>query len=54
MPRYRPLRGAPFLAQLIANASGCPQTRERRRAGPAEVIAAYRAAMARAALSKPR
>jgi hypothetical protein len=53
-PRYRPLPGAPFLAQLIANAGGFPQTRERRRAEPAEVVAAYRAAMARVALSKPQ
>jgi hypothetical protein len=53
-PRYRPPCGAPFLAQLIANAGRFPQTRERRRAEPAEVTAAYRAAMARVALSKPQ
>jgi hypothetical protein len=40
---YRP---AAFLAQLIANKDQLPQTRERRRAAPAGVIAAYRAAEA--------
>jgi hypothetical protein len=39
-------RQAPFLAQLIANKEQLPQTRERRRAEPAEAIAAYRAAEA--------
>jgi hypothetical protein len=34
---------APFLAQLIATHLQMPQTRERRRAEPAEAIAAYRA-----------
>jgi hypothetical protein len=53
-PRYRPLCSAPCLAQLIATATGIPQTRVHRRAGPAEVIAAYRAAMARVPLSKPQ
>jgi len=33
---------APFLAQLIATHLQLPQTRERRRAAPAEAIAAYR------------
>lgn len=32
---------APFLAQLIAVAQDAPQTRERRRAEPAEAVAAY-------------
>jgi hypothetical protein len=34
---------APFLAQLIATQLHLPQTRARRRAEPAEAIAAYRA-----------
>jgi hypothetical protein len=37
-------REVQFLAQLIATRDQLPQTRERRRAEPAEVIAAYRAA----------
>ena len=40
-------RVASFLAQLIANAGRLPQARERRRADPAEVIAAYRATVER-------
>jgi hypothetical protein len=41
---HRPMRRAAcFLTQLIANARQLPQTRERRRAEPTEVIAAYRA-----------
>jgi hypothetical protein len=36
-------RDAPFLAQLIATKYQHPQTRERRRAEPDEVLAAYRA-----------
>lgn len=36
-------RPAAFLAHLIATKGQLPQTRERRRAEPAEVIAAYRA-----------
>ena len=36
-------RPAGFLTQLIATARKLPQTRARRRAEPAEVIAAYRA-----------
>jgi hypothetical protein len=39
-------RQAPFLAQLIANKDQHPQTRERRRAEPEEVLAAYRAVKA--------
>lgn len=43
--RDRPMayREAPFLAQLIATKSQMPQTRSRRRAEPAEALAAYRA-----------
>ena len=40
-PRYRQ---APFLAQLIATKQQHPQTRERRRAEPAQAVLAYRAA----------
>ncbi|MBI3702280.1 MAG: hypothetical protein HY244_00140 [Rhizobiales bacterium] len=36
-------RQAAFLAHLIATQGQLPQTRERRRAEPAEAIAAYRA-----------
>ncbi|AXK82065.1 hypothetical protein DW352_16970 [Pseudolabrys taiwanensis] len=36
-------RDAPFLAQLIATKAQVPQTRGRRRAEPAEALAAYRA-----------
>jgi hypothetical protein len=39
-PRHRQ---APFLAQLIATKQQHPQTRERRRAEPAQAISAYRA-----------
>lgn len=39
-PRHRQ---APFLAQLIATKQQHPQTRERRRAEPAQAINAYRA-----------
>lgn len=39
-------RQAPFLAQLIATKDQHPQTRERRRADPADAIGAYRAAEA--------
>lgn len=39
-------RQAPFLAQLIATKDKHPQTRERRRAHPADAIGAYRAAEA--------
>jgi hypothetical protein len=41
-PRPAPRGAASFVAQLIANVRGAPQARERRRADPAEVIAAYR------------
>jgi len=45
---HRPIRRvASFIAQLIANANRLPQARERRRADPAEVIAAYRATVER-------
>ena len=37
---------APFLAQLLATKDQHPQTRERRRATPEDVIAAYRATAA--------
>lgn len=40
-------RASSFVAQLIANARGLPQTRERRRADASEVIAAYRATIDR-------
>ena len=40
-------RVASFVAQLIANANRVPQTREKRRAEPDEVIAAYRATIER-------
>jgi hypothetical protein len=40
-------RPAAFLAHLIAAAKQVPQARERRRADPAEAIAAYREAMVR-------
>jgi hypothetical protein len=45
---HRPVRRvASFLTQLLANASRLPQAREKRRADPAEVIAAYRATVER-------
>ena len=45
---HRPIkRAASFIAQLIANAGRLPQTREKRRADPTEVIAAYRATVER-------
>jgi hypothetical protein len=47
----RPYAG--FLAHLIATAEQLPQTRERRRAEPAEAIAAYRTASA-APVANPR
>jgi hypothetical protein len=40
-------RVSTFLTQLIANARRVPQAREKRRAEPAEVIAAYRATVER-------
>lgn len=39
-------RQAPFLAQLIATKDKHPQTRDRRRAEPADAIDAYRAVKA--------
>jgi len=40
--RYRTTRpDAAFVAQLIANAAGLPQTRARRQAAPREALAAY-------------
>jgi hypothetical protein len=36
-------RYAPFVAQLVATKDQHPQTRERRRADPADALAAYRA-----------
>ena len=45
---HRPVqRVASFVAQLIANAARLPQTRDKRRAEPDEVIAAYRATVER-------
>jgi hypothetical protein len=44
-PRVQTRRAAPFLTQLIANARQVPQTCEKRRAQPNEVIAAYRETM---------
>jgi hypothetical protein len=45
---HRPIqRVSSFITQLIATARQLPQTRERRRADPAEVIAAYRATVER-------
>jgi len=45
---HRPIqRVASFITQLIANAGRLPQAREKRRADPAEVIAAYRATVER-------
>jgi hypothetical protein len=41
-PSY-PRPDAAFLAHLIATAQGAPQTRERRRAEPADAILAYAA-----------
>jgi len=45
---HRPLqRVSTFITQPIATARHLPQTRERRRADPDEVIAAYRATVER-------
>ena len=41
-----PHQEAPFLAQLLATKDQHPQTRERRRAAPEDVVAAYQAAAA--------
>ena len=46
-PRRPVQRVASFVTQLIANAARLPQTREKRRADPSEVIAAYRATVER-------
>jgi len=47
-PTHRPIhRVASFITQLIANNNRLPQTRDKRRADPAEVIAAYRATVER-------
>jgi hypothetical protein len=43
VPPPLPRGDAAFLAHLIATKAQAPQTRERRRAAPAEVLAAYRA-----------
>jgi hypothetical protein len=46
--RHRPVqRAAAFVTHLIATARQVPQARARRRADPAEVIAAYRTTIAR-------
>jgi len=45
---HRPIqRVSGFITHLIATARQLPQTRERRRADPADVIAAYRATVER-------
>ena len=45
---HRPIqRAAAFVTHLIATAHQVPQARARRRADPAEVIAAYRTTIAR-------
>ena len=47
-PPHRPVqRVSNFITQLIATARHLPQTREKRRADPADVIAAYRATVER-------
>ena len=47
-PSHRPVRRvASFLTQLLANTGRLPQAREKRRADPVEVIAAYRATVER-------
>jgi hypothetical protein len=45
-------RPAAFLAHLIAVKQSHPQTRERRRAEPAEAVNAYRKAMKATAFAK--
>ncbi len=40
-PLARPRPSAPFLAHLIGTAQNAPQSREKRRAEPAEAAAAY-------------
>jgi len=45
---YSPVRRVTsFLTQLIATSEKLPQTREKRRADPADVIAAYQATVSR-------
>jgi hypothetical protein len=44
-PHRQTRRVAAFVTQLIANAQQLPQTCEKRRAEPSEVIAAYRETM---------
>ena len=46
-PLCRTPRATAFLAHLLAAARQVPQARERRRADASEVIAAYRASIAR-------
>ena len=47
-PHHSPVRRiASFLTQLIATAERVPQAREKRRAEPADVIAAYQATISR-------
>jgi len=46
-PRRPVQRVASFVTQLIANATLVPQTCQKRRADPTEVIAAYRATVER-------
>ena len=47
-PPHRPVqRVSNFITQLIATARHLPQTREKRRAEPADVIAAYKATVER-------
>jgi hypothetical protein len=46
-PRRPVQQATAFLAHLIATTRQAPQTRQRRRAEPAEVIAAYQATIAR-------
>jgi hypothetical protein len=43
VPPSLPRGDAAFLAHLIATKAHAPQTREKRRAEPAEALAAYRA-----------
>jgi hypothetical protein len=48
VPNYSPVRRVTsFLTQLIATSERLPQTREKRRAEPADVIAAYQATVSR-------
>jgi hypothetical protein len=47
-PHHTPVRRvASFLTQLIATSERVPQTREKRRADPADVIAAYQSTISR-------